>query len=275
MTTSDRDHKLIEVQFFESNNTTPFATSNFPVDQLPDTFEIDTTLNLGEDEWRVLGADPLRKSEFRKTGKLRIFLAKFEQLEVDPEQLLFSLPTVNNEIPAVQHAESLEHAMVFSEDDWRQFEFVSQAYEPLIAEEFQAIRQVYENHREGAGFRELHLRRKITAPLRDKFLTLSVLNTAFSIEQAFAGVAFNTAAATIVGGFALYTRSAWLLWGQADAAGNVTALNLTQTEASEIQGFTQQVDAFVEQNDLYLVDWTRLFWCGPGKRNFAELWEGL
>ncbi|MGR8932273.1 MAG: hypothetical protein ACU836_16715 [Gammaproteobacteria bacterium] len=265
-----QDHKLIEVQFFEGNKTAPFAKSKLPLVQLPDTFEVDTTLNLAGEDWRVLAAEPPRKSEFGKIGKLKLYLAKDEVISVDPEELLYSLPTLNNDRPAVEYAESLQHAVVFSEDGWRQVEFISQAYEASIAEELEAIHRIYENHSVGSGFTELHLRQKITEPLSDKPLTLSSLYTFFAIEQAFSGVAFNTAAATIVGGFALYTRSAWLLWGQADAADNITSLNLSQTEASEIHGFAEEVDAFTIKNDLYLVDWSHLFWCGPGKLDFAD-----
>jgi len=270
VTEPDQDRKVIEVQFFEGNKSSPFAKSKIPVDQLPDTFEIDTTLHLAGEDWRVLAAEPARKSEFSQIGKLKLYLSKDAVISVDPEEVLYSLSTLNDDRPAVEPAESLQHAVVFNEDDWRQIEFISQTYETSIAQEFQAIHRIYENHGVGEGFTELHLRQKITNPLSDKPLTLSSVNTFFTIEQAFSEIAFNTAAATIVGGFALYTQSGWLFWGQTDADGCITALNLSQTEASEMHGFAEEIDAFTAKKGLYLVDWTSLFWCGPGKLDFAE-----
>ena len=95
---------VIEVRFYEGKSETPFAVSNLPVDQLPDTFEIDTTLHLGDDNWRVIGAEPPQKSKFRTSGKLDLFLAKSEVTQIDPRELLYSLPTINDDIAGVQNA---------------------------------------------------------------------------------------------------------------------------------------------------------------------------
>lgn len=42
-----KDKSVIQVRFYEGKSETPFAVSNVPIDQLPDTFEIDTTMHLG------------------------------------------------------------------------------------------------------------------------------------------------------------------------------------------------------------------------------------
>lgn len=264
-----KDKNVIEVRFYEGKSETPFAVSNVPVDQLPDTFEIDTTIHLGDDDWRVLGAEPAQKSKFRKSGKLILFLAKSEITQIDPNELLYSLPTINNDIAGVQNASSLENVAILREDDWRQFEFIDQSNELLINEELNDIKNIYENHREGAGFKNLHLRQKIVSPLEKAELTISILEQSFDLASNYKGVAFNNAAATILGGFALKTNSDWLLWGQVDGAGVITALNLTQMEESNVASIANKIDTFLEKHKLYLVDWPRLFWGGPSKLNFA------
>ncbi len=59
-----------------------------PVDKLPDSFEIDTTLHLGETDWSVVCAEPSIKAEFSKTRKLTIRLRKIESM--DPKEIAFS-----------------------------------------------------------------------------------------------------------------------------------------------------------------------------------------
>ncbi len=268
-----KDHKAIDVRFYEGNSEKPFAQSNIPVEQLPDTFEIDTTMHLGDDDWRVLGAEPPQKTQFKKSGKLSLYLSKVEIKNIDPNELLYSLPTISNDIAGVEDARSLENITVLREDDWRQFEFVGKEHEDSIEDEFTSISEIYKNHRDGMGFKELHVRKMITAPLGKSNLTLEILKSSFTIDKVYSGVAFNNAAATIVGGFSLYTKSGWLLWGQVDNSGTILALNLSQTKESDINNISKEIDSFTEKHSLYLVYWPILFWSGPGKHNFSKYRE--
>ena len=268
-----KDKSVIKVKFYEGKSETPFAASKVPIEQLPDTFEIDTTMHLGGDDWIVLGAEPTEKTKFRQSGKLNLYLAKSEREQIDINEILYSLPTINNDIAGTENAESLENIAVFREDDWRQFEFVVKGYESKVDEELGEIKKVYENHREGAGFKKLYLREKIVTPLEGSSLTLNMLGKSFGIINKYEGVAFNNAAATVIGGFALQTESGWLLWGQADESGKVLVLNIAQIEESSITGISEKIDKFTEEHGLYLVDWPRLFWCGPGKLNFSAYGE--
>jgi hypothetical protein len=268
-----KDKSIIEVKFYEGKSETPFAVSNVPIEQLPDTFEIDTTMHLGENDWRVLGAEPAEKNKFRKSGKLNLYMTKSEITQIDPNELLYSLPTINNDIAGVENTESLENVAVFREDDWRQFEFVVRNYESTIENELGHIKKIYESHREGVGFKKLHLREKIVTPLENSSLTLKLIGESFDIAKKYEGVAFNNAAATIIGGFALQTESGWLLWGQANESGEILSLNISQTRESNITGISDKIDKFTEKHGLYLIDWPRLFWCGPGKLNFSAYSE--
>lgn len=64
-----KKHTTIRVEFVKQGESAPFMRSDVPIDSLPDTFEIDTTLHIKEEEWQVVSALPPQKSEFRKTGK--------------------------------------------------------------------------------------------------------------------------------------------------------------------------------------------------------------
>lgn len=268
-----KDKSVIEVKFYEGKNKTPFAVSNVPVEQLPDTFEIDTTMHLSGEDWKVLGAEPTEKTKFRRSGKLHLYLVKSEITQVDPNELLYSLPTINNDLAGVENAQSLENIAVLREDDWRQFEFVDRRYESTINEEFVHIKNIYEHHREGVGFKQLHLREKIVAPLENNSLTLDVLGEFFEITKKYKCVAFSNAAATIIGGFAMQTGSGWVLWGQANEVGKILVLNISQTSESNIAGISDSIDVFTEKHGLYLIDWPRLFWSGSEKLSFSAYGE--
>ncbi|MBB6521910.1 hypothetical protein [Pseudoteredinibacter isoporae] len=262
--------KEVEVEFYEGKERTPFAVSNVPIDQLPDTFEIDTVMHLGNEDWIVVTAEPAEKSKFRKIGKLSLYLEKSEIIQMDPSELLYSLPTISNDLASVENSRSVESVVVLREDDWRQFEFLSKKFESTIEEELTAIENIYKNFRDGVGFKDMHLRKGIDTPLEDKSLTVKSLESSFDITDVYGGIAFNEAEATIVGGFAIKTSSGWLLWGQADESGNIKVLNISPTQDSSVDDVATEIDDFTGKYGLYLVDWPRLFWCGPDKARFSE-----
>ena len=43
---------------------------DLPIANLPETFELETTLHLGDNEWTVVSAEPRTKLEFASSGKL-------------------------------------------------------------------------------------------------------------------------------------------------------------------------------------------------------------
>jgi hypothetical protein len=65
-----------------------FASSMMPPNDLPDSFQIDTTLHLGDDDWSVVLAEPETKAEFTKSGKLTLRLRKVKMMA--PEAMSFS-----------------------------------------------------------------------------------------------------------------------------------------------------------------------------------------
>jgi len=265
-----KNHTTIEVKFIDVNTETEFATSNMPIDQLPDTFAINTNMNIGDENWTILHAEPINKSDFRKSGKLKLYLQKTEITQLDPYELLFSLPTINDTLAPVEQANSLKNVAVFSEDDWRQFEFIGVNHKALIESEIEAVKYIFKNHREGIGFKNLHVRKAILEPLNKKELSIKLLESSFGIRKKYEGIAFNTAAATIVNGFGLETNSGLLLWGQTNNHGIVVVLNLSHPEGSFSQEMVKEIESFTYENELYIVDWPKLFWGGSDKASFSD-----
>lgn len=267
------DTTTVDVRFFEEGSRDPFATSHVPLAQLPDTFEVDTVLHLGDQDWKVVRAEPSQKSEFAERGTLELFLVPHQVTQIDPSKILYSLPTINDAIAASEPVKSLDGFVMVEEDDWRQFEFIDRVHAESIREELEEIVEIYQNHRVGAGFKHLHLRQKITDPLPRTPLTISLIEQAFDVAQTYAGAAFGSSQVAITDSFAMRTTSGWLLWGQTDASGVITALNFAPTQHADVAEVASRVDAFLTAHSLYLVDWSRLFWCGEDQQAFATYGE--
>lgn len=270
-------HDTIRVEFWESNQDAPqegpMAQSDVPIGQLPDTFEIDTVLDIGPNKWRVIQAIPSQKTEFQVTGKLALTLVPHEVVMMDPNEILYSLPTISEDFAPVEDAQDLNNMLVLREDDWRTAEFISTAFAAQIDEEIAAIAQIYENHREGAGFNSLHVRGKIPAPLTQKTLTPANLRAVFGEAKSYAGVAFSNAAATLVNGFAFETKTGRTLWGTTDAGGHITVLNFQgpnseSDDETDNAAFAAALNGFLKDEGLYLVVWPRGSLYGMDRQNY-------
>lgn len=261
--------KTVEVTLIELGKDEAFGVSPVPVDQLPDTFEINTTLHLGDVDWQVVEARPATKAEFRETGKVTVVLAKQEIFNIDPTKVLFGLPTISSDMALVEDVASLENVLVLHEDDWRQFEFLSASLHELVQQEVQDILAIYHTQREESGFKQIHVRKRIAEPLLDVALPLESLAQAFGVEKRFSGVAFNNAAATIVNGFAWQTASGWIFWGQTDAQGNLAVLCLLPPHDADAAIMAKKIDDFVLAHALLLIDWVNVRQYGKGEDSFS------
>jgi len=78
----------VRVTFIDDATGEAFASSDMPPDNLPDSFDLDTTLHLGDDQWSLVHADPRAKEDFTKSGTLTLRLRKIETM--DPKAISFS-----------------------------------------------------------------------------------------------------------------------------------------------------------------------------------------
>src|SRR5450432_3916528 len=113
--------RIIDVTFIDADSDKTFLALKLPARQLPETFATATTLNLGKDDWQVVEAKPVTAAEFIASGTLTLRMRKLQA--IDPREILFSLPTVADEIPKPRAAKG---QLLFSlhEDDWLQLELV-------------------------------------------------------------------------------------------------------------------------------------------------------
>src|SRR5947207_12053887 len=146
-----RDHPIIKVYFYDAATGKIFRQSKMPREMLPESFEPETKLTIGEQNWIVRRADPMTAAEFRRTGELRLVVESIKVTTADPREVLFSLATIADELPAIAAGSTKldKNVIEMHEDDWRQVEFVSATRLTVVKSELDEIRKIHEHHRDG------------------------------------------------------------------------------------------------------------------------------
>ena len=258
--------RKVEVTFVDAASGAVIAQSTMEPEQLPETFLVDTTLHLGEEDWTVLRAEPPTRAEFAKSRRLVLTLARVEPVTMmDPRQILFSLPTLNDRLPDDGEPADGREA-VLAEDDWRQVELVSASLRAAVDEEIRAIAAIHEAHRRGPGFDELHVRSRIEHPLGGGLAADALHPLGLGAPRA---LRLDRHGQRVRGGFAhALAGSDWLLYGVADA-GSVTVLGLHPGANPPSDTTIQVLDALAGRHGLIGVDWCRCAIGEPGRASFA------
>jgi hypothetical protein len=155
-----------------------FTTTEMPPAKLPETFEIATTMHLGDADWSVVHAEPRTKPEFTKSGSLTLRLRRIEK--ADPSEILFGLPSICDRLAAVGNCALAGDECILHEDDWRQFELVSRQFATESDAEIEAIRRIHELESADIGWRAIHGRRRTDPPI-------AAALTRGDIDRAFEG----------------------------------------------------------------------------------------
>jgi hypothetical protein len=247
-----KKHSTVTVEFVESGQNKPFAASKVPIAQLPDSFEAATTLDIADKKWSVVDAAPKNKTEFEKSGKLRVVLAPLQMM--NPKDILFSLPTINDRMFPVRKVSSLEGMLVIHEDDWRQIEFVSEKLTSDVEKEIQSIRSIYETKRKGMGFTGVHIRKLIEQPIDEDTLPYDAVKKHFTITKEFGG--FGGQADGQMGiaenGFAFETTDGHRFFGILSQKRNVVFLCMAGAD-----GFNEECKDLMKSFHLLCVDWCK------------------
>lgn len=258
-----RGKPAVRVEFFDAATGRLFAQTDLSPDKLPASFEYSTTLHLGGQDWEVVRAEPMTADRFTRTGRLRLVVAKVEIRTIDPTQVLYSLPTISDGLPPIAPASSKLNrdraTLDIQEDDWRQSEFVSSRLLDCIEQELASVRRIYEEEREGAGFRTLHPRKAMASPLAGTDLDVPAVRAACgAMATPLDGVSFTGVAGLVSASFAVRLLSSLEVYGLHDERGRVVvlAVHARSTNNVAMSGMDGVVGMAVA-NDLCLVDWCR------------------
>lgn len=160
--------KKIEVEFTDAGTGELIARSTMKPGELPESFELNTTLNLQGQDWAITEADPMHSKDFIETGSLKLKLQKIAK--VDPQNILYTLPTISNEFPIIADTSAFDNFNTnFYEDDWRQREFLNSSSLLHVEIEIEEIKKIWRDHSKKVegdfkAFTKIHVRRNIGLP---------------------------------------------------------------------------------------------------------------
>jgi hypothetical protein len=80
--------RKVKVTLIDDATGAVLATTDMPPDDLPESFENETMLEIGGAKWSVIHAEPQTRVEYSKSGSLVLRLRKIELM--DPEAISFS-----------------------------------------------------------------------------------------------------------------------------------------------------------------------------------------
>jgi len=244
--------KTISVTFVDQASGAPIARSDVPVEQLPDTFALHTTLELAGANYEVVKAEPETKAEFARTKQLVVSLRRLELL--GPGAILFSLPTICGAALPRSGGVGGADVVVLHEDDWRQCEYVASAAGQDISEELSAVREIHRTARAEIGWRKVHVRERIVRPLQSGISWTDVVAQFRELEPV-GGVAFGDRASAVSNAVAARLPADVAIWG-VEEGGELAVLCVegieTAAEAT-VEGLKRVADA----HSLVLVHWCR------------------
>ena len=164
----------IEVTLIDAATGREIARSRRAEADLPADF-LATTLQLGEETWRVERAVPPLREEYVRSGVLRLILRKAPPVKTVPAKLVrFSMSSITAGLPLDGEPANGNLALSLKDDLWRDVELVGLGHDSAIDENFAAIRQIHDEHRSGSGFTRIHLRTEPRTPLAGCHMTLAI-----------------------------------------------------------------------------------------------------
>lgn len=250
--------RTIRVEFVNAADNAVVAVSDVPLRQLPESFAIETTLDIKDEKWSVQSAEPAEKAAFAKSGKLRLVLSRLTF--ANPADILFSLPTISDDIGnVIGNALPNDRSLYIHEDDWRQIEFIADAFSQEIDQEIADIQKIWNSQQNGPGFKKVHVRKRIPEPLENGSLKLADLSETVPPQKRFQAVGFLRKPGSIAQSFAWSVCDDFFLWGVTDAEGGVLRLCLLGfPPADRVTEISAALGALAEQHHLHCVDWCRM-----------------
>jgi len=260
----------VEVTFIDDASGEPLGVTKMAPGDLPESFDLDTTLSIGSDDWSVVDAVPKTRVEYAQTKSLTLRLRRIELM--DPGDVLYSLPSICDAIPGLGDQPLSGSEFVVAEDDWRQFELVSGELAPVVDAEIEQIRRIHERAAAEVGWRDIHVRSKPEPPLTCD-LGLAQLTEALNVAGGSIGVTYRGAQSRILDGYAFHA-SGVTVYGVAPH-GRVQVIAVDQYSATKPEAEAiARLKALAQVTKLGLVYWCRCARASTSDPLFESLISG-
>jgi hypothetical protein len=252
---------VVKIVFVDADSGDEIANTDLPAEHLPDEFQRGMTVFIEGSELEIDRADPASKVEFTAIGRLTLAVRRVER--IDSSGILFSLPTIYEELPEVDDSVAVPTRLAIHEDDWRRVEFVHRSVQPIVMVELDQVRRVYaESSRRDAadrviGFTAIHRRKQPSQPLP---VPISVRQLGALVPPSsgtYAGFGYRGSVGIVPGGFAEAFGSV-VLYGRAveDAIAELCLSIEPDRPDDRSPAFAEALALAMGQLELLLVDWT-------------------
>jgi len=266
--------QIIRVEFLHAASGQPFSVSEAESDELPDVFDTDSEIELAGKRYEIVEAVPALRRDYEKSGAVCLWLRELEI--VDPATVLFSLPTLDDSNPDPgRRSTGSDKRFAIHEDDWRQIEFVSMSHLPGIRAELGAIENVYREHRRGGGFREVHLRKEIGAPLFDTLLPLDKARKELGSRGRLKGLGYGGDMRLVEDGFAFETDLGMTFFGLQINKIATTLCCSVRTPPSDPRAAAERLAKFTAKHRLVYVDWCWMVAVNEDEAEFSDYFARL
>lgn len=243
---------LVHLTLLDADSGATLTETEIASEELPPTFAESTVLSLGGETWTVVAAAPLTAAERRQTGRVELTLRRMTPMS--PGDILFSLPTIADELPRCEPGTA---GLALHEDDWRQVELCAASLDATVAACIARIDRIVREKRHPSGaFEEIHLRRELPDPLPGVVVTREALRAAVPGAVDLDGVLIH-GAGRVIDGFALGLGSGicvYGFWREGRAA--VLAFHALE-EGAEVDRDAAAIAALMSAHELRLVSWCR------------------
>lgn len=252
---------VVEVVFVDADTAQEIGRSRLPAEQLPDTFAVATTVEVGDESWSVISAEPPTAAQFVAAGRVVLTLGRVDR--VAAREILYSLPTICDLLPGYGPDRPGDRYEIH-EDDWRQVELVSRALADEVNSESQAIGEIYTHHaRENAqgsvyGFDAIHVRTGPAQPLGTGLAWRGLQELLPSTDRRFTGFGYRDAPGVVEHSFVLGIEPV-IFYGLLDGD-QVTVFCIgiqPDRPVSPNPDLAAALARVMRSFDLHLVDWCR------------------
>jgi hypothetical protein len=177
---------------------------------------------------------------------------------VDPKTIYFSLPTINDALPAVDPAAKPKPTdFLIHEDDWRQFEAVSRGFDAELKEELAGVQRIFREKSKPSGeyriFSEIHVRKRIPRPLSAPLAWVELLTSAGVQPASVSGVGLR-GQGLIRGGFSFRVGQLTVFGLRQGDKIDVLCFDLTRTPSLG-EDHAQRLASFFERCAVVVVHW--------------------
>ena len=243
----------VRVEYVDAESGRTLGRARLPVERVPNPLELKPRLQLGEEAFVVVRAEPELSQDVRTRGELRLTVRRV--VDLPQGDLLHRRPTLADSLPPLGEGPLPDEALRVERDAWRQVEFLSRDHAEAIAEDLLAVRRVL-SRGEAGGYPELVLRRTYyPAPLHA--IDVSWIEQRFREPEAYPALTLNGLAVPLRGGFAFRLRAGIDLYGVA-RSGRTTCLALRGWGSGRhLFADAQALGEVLSVHRLVLVDWCR------------------